>query len=98
MDPKHTLSTKLTGHERKRHDAVIRKENLGGTVVFNRSVPGWGGADLGPWINQAERYFGLISGNRIRRGVFNSMAKLAAPSSGQHRLPPASKNGRWRQR
>jgi hypothetical protein len=28
------------------------------------------------WLNQVERFFGLITGDRIRCGVFKSVAKL----------------------
>jgi transposase len=30
------------------------------------------------WLNQVERFFGLITGDRIRRGVFKSVAELEA--------------------
>ena len=30
------------------------------------------------WLNQVERFFGLITENRIRRGVFRSVAELEA--------------------
>ncbi|HWD67019.1 MAG TPA: IS630 family transposase [Caulobacteraceae bacterium] len=30
------------------------------------------------WLNQIERFFGLITGERIRRGVFHSVAELEA--------------------
>ena len=30
------------------------------------------------WINQVERFFGLITEDRIRRGVFKSVAELEA--------------------
>ena len=30
------------------------------------------------WINQVERFFGQITEDRIRRGVFKSVAKLEA--------------------
>jgi len=30
------------------------------------------------WLNQVERFFGLITGDRIRRGVFHSVAELEA--------------------
>jgi transposase len=30
------------------------------------------------WLNQVERFFGLITGQRIRRGVFHSVAELEA--------------------
>jgi len=30
------------------------------------------------WLNQVERFFGLITGDRIRRGVFTSVAELEA--------------------
>jgi hypothetical protein len=30
------------------------------------------------WINQVERFFGLITEHRIRRGVFKSVAELQA--------------------
>jgi transposase len=59
------------------------------------------------WINQVERFFGLITEDRIRCGVFKSVAELVAaiqqhlkhhnadprPSSGSRR-PPQSW-GRW---
>lgn len=35
-------------------------------------------ADLASWINQVERFFGLITGDRIRCGVFKSVAELVA--------------------
>src|SRR5271169_2459622 len=31
------------------------------------------------WLNQVERFFGLITGDRIRCGVFTSVAELEAP-------------------
>jgi hypothetical protein len=30
------------------------------------------------WINQVERFFGLITDDRIRRGVFKSVPQLVA--------------------
>jgi hypothetical protein len=30
------------------------------------------------WLNQVERFFGLITGDRIRCGVFKSVAELEA--------------------
>ena len=30
------------------------------------------------WLNQVERFFGLITEERIRRGVFHSVAELEA--------------------
>src|SRR5580693_4482937 len=32
----------------------------------------------GSWLNQVERFFGLITQERIRRGVFTSVAELEA--------------------
>ncbi len=32
----------------------------------------------GSWLNQVERFFGLITGDRIRCGVFKSVAELEA--------------------
>jgi hypothetical protein len=57
------------------------------------------------WLNQVERFFGLITGDRIRRGVFTSVDELEAaihdylehhnanpnPSSGRRKPPPSSK-------
>jgi hypothetical protein len=57
----------------------------------------------GSWLNQVERFFGLITGDRIRCGVFKSVVELEAaiqqylehhnagpkPSSGPS-LPPRS--------
>ena len=33
------------------------------------------------WLNQVERFFGLITEDRIRRGVFKSVAELKLPSN-----------------
>ena len=47
------------------------------------------------WINLVERFFGLITGDAIRRGVFHSVAELKAAISGSLRTFVGSRSPRF---